>query len=1174
MPEHPYTPDLFEQLEEVEVQADAPALAPGFMVVHGNHPESLRDLMVAWMAANPLAPLDDELVLVQSNGIAQWLKLSLAADPRNGGVGVAAAVRTELPSQALWDAYRAVLGPAAVPPSSALDKSQLVWRLMRLLPALLDRPAFAPLAGFLQHDDDSRKLHQLALRLADLLDQYQVYRADWLALWAAGQDHYTLRGQQVPVPESLRWQPVLWRELLLDVGEAGAASSRAEVHSRFLAAVEGWKGAPPADLPRRITVFGISSLPRQSLDVLAALARFTQVMLFVHNPCEHDWSFIVAEQDLLRGRRRQQLHQRTSHEPAPEALHLHAQPLLAAWGKQGRDTIRLLDEYDQRESYEQRFAALGQRIDRFDRNPGQTLLQQLQDDIRDLRPLAETRELWPPMDPSQDHSIAFHVAHGPQREVEVLHDQLLHAFARDPGLRPRDVIVMVPDVAVYAPHIQAVFGLAPKDDRRHIPFNVADQGLRQQDPLLGALEELLHLPQARLGVSEVLDLLDVPAVRTRFGIDESQLPLLRNWLEAARIRWGLHAEHRQALHLPDGLEQNSWRFGMRRMLLGYAVGAGASWNGIEPMAEIGGLEAALLGPLVRLQDALEEHWRVLDEPATPDDWVDRLRGLLAAFFEADDGSEDGLTLLRAQEVLDAWQQACADAQLQEPLPLSVVREHWLEALEPAALRQPFFAGGVTFASLMPMRAIPFRWVGLLGMNDGDYPRARPAMDFDLMGRDHRPGDRSRREDDRYLFLEALLSAREHLHVSWVGRSIHDNEARPPSVLVAQLRDHIAAGWKLAANAEPSHRSLLEALTVEHRLQPFHPAYFDGKDARLASHAREWRASLGEARPRSESAPLAAPPGESTITLQRLGKFLKDPIAAFFEQRLGIHLDEEDAAAQDIEPFLLDGLGNWQLQDELIRAQKAAVDAGRSREDALEAHLSRIAARGELPHGPFAAPVLAALAEPMEKLFTAYENQRTAWPHVLPDEPLEHAAEGIVLEDWLTGLRGDDAGNRCRLVLESSSLVKDGKWRFDRLLPHWAAHLAGHLEGQGMTSVILSKAGSARLPELQMDDVVSNWSLLLSMWREGWCRPLPFSMPCAAAWLRYSAPENAKKAADNGKAREAARAAHELECTRNAYLRRAFPRFDAMWDEEAQDLADDLLLPLRRRLGSPRGKEAA
>ncbi len=1134
------------------------------MVVHGNHPESLRDLMVEWMRRHPLAPLEDELVLVQSNGVAQWLKLSLASDPAQGGLGVAAALQTQLPAQALWDAYRAVLGPDAVPPTSPFDKEQLTWRLMRLLPAHLHEPVFAPLRRFLAADEDCRKRHQLALRVADLLDQYQVYRADWLARWAAGEDVLT-GARTLGVPEAMRWQPQLWRLLLADVGADGAGSSRADVHRRFLAATDDWSGPPPAGLARRISVFGISSLPRQSLEVLAALARFSQVLLCVHNPCAHDWSHIVPEQDVLR-RSRHARRPGLRGEPDVDALHLQAQPLLAAWGKQGRDFIRLLEEHDRPQEYAPRLEAIGQRIDLFEANDASTLLRQLQDDIRDLRPLDETRATWPAVDTARDGSIRFHVAHGPQREVEILHDQLLAAFSQDPTLRPRDVIVMVPDIAAYAPHVQAVFGLVERDDPRYIPFNVADQGQRQRDPLLAAIEKLLQLPQSRLAVSDVLDLLDVPALRARFGIAEEDLPLLHRWVAAARVRWGLHAEHRAALDLPAGIEGNTWRAGLRRMLLGYAVGTGGGWNGVEPLAEIGGLDAVLLGPLARLLDAFEAHWRLLEERVAPAEWASRLRNLLEAFFSADDGSADGLTLLRANEALDAWEQACADAGLVEPLPLSVVREHWLAALEPPGLKQPFFAGGVTFASLMPMRAIPFRRVALLGMNDGDYPRTRPPVDFDLMAHEHRAGDRSRREDDRYLFLEALLSAREHLHVSWVGRSIHDNEERPPSVLVAQLRDHLAAGWRLAGG---DGRALLAALTTEHRLQPFHPAYFDGSAPGLFSYAREWRASLDGQQPQP-AAPAALPPpsAQPVLTLRLLGDFLRNPARAFFQQRLAIHFDDADQAAQDHEPFALDGLENWQLQDELIRLQRAAVDAGQDREAVLQAQLARIAARGELPHGAFAQQAQQALAQPMEKLFEAYRQAIAAWPQPLPDEPLEQAgADGERLEDWLADLRGDGAGARARLVLDSSSLVKDRAWRFERLLPHWVAHLAGHLHGEGLTTVIVSKAGSATLPPLQPEPVVDWWAAVLQAWREGMQAPLPFDVQVACAWLRYAMP--AKGAPDPALAEEAARRAHAQQAERDAYFARAWPDFDRFYAGSAfRDWTFALLLPLRAHLGAP------
>src|SRR5690606_22953402 len=153
-----------------------------------------------------------------------------------------------------------------VPESSPLDEQPLTWRLMRLLGQLDDQPVYQPLLRFLQGDTDLRRRFQLAQRLADLFDQYQVYRADWLADWAAGHDHLAGPGRPRPLEDDQQWQAALWRDILADVGPQGAAVGRAAVHARFLQALRQWPQSGHApDLPRRIVVFGVSSLPRQSL---------------------------------------------------------------------------------------------------------------------------------------------------------------------------------------------------------------------------------------------------------------------------------------------------------------------------------------------------------------------------------------------------------------------------------------------------------------------------------------------------------------------------------------------------------------------------------------------------------------------------------------------------------------------------------------------------------------------------------------------------------------------------------------------------------------------------------------------------------------------------------------------------------------------------------------------
>ncbi|HLV78091.1 MAG TPA: exodeoxyribonuclease V subunit gamma [Marinobacter sp.] len=1158
------------------------AIEPGFHAIHANHLEDLRRAVVYICRQNPMPPLQNETFLVQSNGIAQWLKLALAekrtGDGVDGGLGIAAGMEFLFPARFIWQAYRAVLPDGEVPEQSPFDKHRLVWRFYRLLPELVgEDQAFTPLARFLAGSDTELRTFQLAEKIADLFDQYQVFRADWLAAWEQGRDVViTARGEEQPLHPETLWQPLLWRRLVADTGPE-ADTSRSRVHTRFMEQGQRISApANPARLPERIVVFGVSSLPRQALEALYVLSRFSQVVLCVHNPSRFYWADIISDRDLLTAqRKRGQAHPTLAGIEDPDLLHQHANPLLAAWGKQGRDYIRLLDEFDNPDDYRSSFPTPGQKIDIFSAHgdpESPRLLDQLQNDIHNLTPLQEIRAEQRTVDLARDHSLVFHNAHSPQREVEILHDQLLAAFNADPTLRPRDVIVMVPDINVYASHIQAVFGRYQPGRKRHIPFTISDQGQRHHEPVLIALETLLSLPRSRFGVSEILSLLEVPGVRDRFGMTEDEIPLARQWVAGANIRWGLHSGHRHSLDLPAELDRNTWQAGLRAMLLGYGMGDDEPWAGVEPYGEVAGLQASLAGQLGEFLYQLETLWQQLQASHTPPDWHALFSTMLEQFFgQVED--QDLLLLNRFRRQLEQWLDDVLAAGLEhQPMPLNIVRDVLLQGLDEGGLNQRFLAGKVNFATLMPMRAIPFRKVCLLGMNDGDYPRARPPVDFDLMARDYRPGDRSRREDDRYLFLEALLSAREQLYISWVGRSIKDDSERPASVLVAQLQDHLDSLWQLPG--KPGIRTT-DALTTLHPLQPFSREYFPlangaaGGDhsqpkplqeilpARgLFTYEREWRSAHGSDVQAQVCQPLSYQAPEEPISLNDLASFLKKPIDTFYQRRLQVRFEEADDDDTDNENFDLSGLDRWRLDNELISQGILKAASEEDLYQRLDATLDRMARRGDLGMGLTEHRLRSELTSRLPNLYQRYQEKRADWPEVLPepiafDYRFSDSTGALELADLIGNLHRSPEGRLCRLVIAGSSLLSgtgnNRKVRYANLLRDWVFHLAGQLGDQPFETMILGKeeGRNVHFPVMPPEQAKRQLEAVLGVWMQGSTRALPLHCNAGFAWIT-SFYGGKKYLGDHERAIDEARQAYTTALERDpGYLRATYDSAEAL-----------------------------
>lgn len=859
---------------------------------HSNRLEQLTDLLADTLR-QPLAdPLATETIVVQHPGMGRWLSLQLARR-----LSVCANMAFPLPAGFIWQLLRQLLDD--VPEVDGFKPELMQWRLFERLANPLPAAGFEPLRRYLEQDDELSRF-QLAGEIANCFDQYLVYRPDWISSWQ--QDRSAVPGDH--------WQAALWRELV-----AGQPAEHwVDLQQRLARMVENGS-INPQRLPERISLFALNALSPGYLEILHLAGRWLDIHLFVLNPAEGFWMDLVSEEE--RGRR--------ALDSTDQALYLEVgNPLLASMGGQGSDFLASLLNYDPGAT------------EQFIEPAGDSLLHRLQ---RDILYAAETDE--PPDDsPLEpgDRSLQFHLCHSPMREVEVLHDQLLALLAADETLQPSDILVMTPDMDSYAPYIEAVF--SESVGRTHIPYTLSDRSQIAETPIVSLFMQLLAQPGGRYPVDEIFALLEQPILHRRFGLSAADLPRIRQWLETVAIRWGRDGSERVALGLPLS-GQNSWQQGLDRLLLGYALPGDDEqlFQGLLPCDAVEGSDAQLLAGLYSFVTALFELEPLLKADASPADWVERLNNLIDRFFEPDDTESRLVQLLRSSVARLAETAATAgySGTLSRDLLVAQLQE---QLSAPSDGR--FLGGGVSFCALTPMRALPFRVICMIGMNDGSFPRERRPVGFDLMAGKRRQGDRSRRADDRYLFLETLISARDLLYFSYVARDIRDNTPLPPSVLLSELMDYLDDHYPM----QPT--PLSQALSVSHPLQPFNPRYF-APDSGLFSFddancqgAKALMAPTGQP-DRFIRTPLAEPEEQwQQVELTQLIRFYDNPVRYLLSARLGITIAYEQAGMESRDPFDLDYFQRSELFQRLV---ERALQGGDPAEQ-----LAVERARGILPHG--------------------------------------------------------------------------------------------------------------------------------------------------------------------------------------------------------------------------------
>ncbi len=933
----------------------SPPLPSPLHVVTAPRLEPLFEHLAAEMERAPLPPLEREVIVVaQNTGLRDWVEQGLARR-----LGCAASLWVVSPrglSTELARRWVPIERPTApdgrTVPRDPFEREALLWRLADLLPQLPRRAPYDEVHAYLDKAVPDGPL-LLGVQLASLFDDYQVYRPDVLAAWERGDN---------PLPEHPHapWQAGVWRRL-----RAGAPTTpRAEHFERLIQYLDR-RTAPPPACPRRVTVFGATVVQPLYLRVLHALARHTAV------------TYLAVD------------HTQDAEDAGRANL------LVADLGAEGRELAAMLEA----------LPAPAPTVTRLEAPPPprDSLLHVIQADVQEgVARGAAGGPAAVPFD-QDDCSLRVHDTHSPLRELEVLRDQLLDAVEHLDGLRPDDILVLVPDLATYAPVVDAVFG-ASGDDEPPLPYHVDRHPLSPAWRVLDAFKRVLGLPGGRVSSAEMLELLDEPVFRRAAGLQAEDGAVFRDWAARTGVRWGSNGQHKALFGLPDD-DVHTWQHGLDRLMLGYAVGEAADLvDGRAPL--IGVEDPDLLGRFAEWTACLFGHVDGWSQPRTLRQWAAAFDAAIEdLLLPRDDEEQEAVRFLREQahELVHLHHLAPPGVEV----PFGAVRTQLVGAIETFEVHRAALTGRMTVAHPFRLRHAPFRVVAFIGLNDGTFPPGYEPDPISIVTDAPRPGDFDPRRTGRQLFLDALMAARDRVILSFVGRSERDNSARAPSPVLEALLDVGDASFT-AADGRPAR----DHLVVRHRLQPFSRAYFRrDEDPRLFSYAarhRVQRAAPGE--PQDPPPFLILPangeaaPGptiepalpEGAVAATELAEAWAHPSRYFCRRRLGLYLEAADDGMEDEEPLGIDGLEAYALKEAILDGFKL----GQSDAE-IEA---RLRARGSLPPGELGAAWFALLrsaVEPQaERLLAAPGGQALdvvvegdGWrltarlPHVTPDQSL-------------------------------------------------------------------------------------------------------------------------------------------------------------------------------------------
>jgi len=965
-------------------------------------------------------------IVTQTEGINDWLRQRIAEEQR-----IAAHIRFVRSNDIVHRIYQLLGGEHL----ESLSSEDLSWLLYEILGRSEFRERFGAIAAYFTEDPEQEPLRRYALaaKVADLFDQYQVYREDVLQQWKA-----------VPTVPEGAWQQYLWRCVCARVQDRADKTRQGEYIIKAIQDPEKRRRLQQ-QMPH-VAIFGLSVLTKYHLRIFAAVAPYISFSFYLLNaaPAQY-WMDALTDKQVAR---------LVERGVWSEGTVTAGNPLLTGWGKLTAETFRLLFEEDV-------FLNNYELIASEPPAPG-NLLGKLQADVFHNHPAEERHRIT--TDDLRDGSIEIHSCYTRAREVEVLYNYLVHQVegtnraidAGAPGRRltPRDILVLVTDIDAYAPYIKAVFGNAPYP----FPFSIAGEHFQAQDSLVAALHLLLHLHEEQFDAERVVQLLDSSWIRNRFRIADTNL--VRRAVDAANIRFGIEGD------TADDTVYVSWKYGIRRLIYGICMTGGDLYDDgtyeCYPLELVEGNAAHDLVRFCYFAERVMELVQLRQAPRRLDGWARYVRRLLELLQDPSAPLSEEYLLVEKQlgrlNLMNDWHEG--------PVPFEVFRSSFLDTLGEEATARGFGMRGVTFSSMIPMRSIPARIIAVLGLSFDKFPRREPVLSFNIMQDQVRVGDRNRKDNDKHLFLETLIAAREKLFISYTGQSVKDNTPLPPSALVDELLDYVDTGY----NGEAQVRNELVRVHPLHSFSRVYQAQ-QQSEAPLRFYSYTLHAGGGTAA-YIDPDPQREPIDLEVVELKDLVRFFRNPIAHYYQRVLQIRYDEESELLDRTEVFELDKVQEWSIKKDLLLTPDWELTRLRD----------RMLRTGKLPLKNMAPVVFNELKTAADPVRNTYQELTG---HAKPQtRRVEIRLDNGILRGAIDQLYGD-------MLLCYSLSRREQKYLQDA----WILFLAASLGGVATEAVFISRVHEGKPFRMVLPgetEIRATLSLLLDLYRKGHQQPMPYS----------------------------------------------------------------------------------